>query len=122
MHPMAKATARGYLAPYDSWHNRLAVHRFIQDIPLRQGDRALALVEETERRLGELSHLPMLICWGMHDFVFDVHFLNRWVELFPAAEVHRFAEAGHYVLEDAGGEIVPLVQKFVATPVARALV
>ena len=41
MHPMTKATARGYLAPYDSWHNRLAVHRFIQDIPLCAGDRKL---------------------------------------------------------------------------------
>jgi haloalkane dehalogenase len=121
MRPMAKTTARGYLAPYDSWHNRLAVHRFIQDIPLRHGDRAYPVVKETEERLGELSHIPMLICWGMHDFVFDVHFLNRWIELFPAAEVHRFPDAGHYVLEDAGSEILPLIQKFVAAPVARAI-
>jgi haloalkane dehalogenase len=121
MRPMSKETARGYLAPYDSWHHRLAVHRFIQDIPLREGDLAFALVAETERGLGKLSHVPMLICWGMHDFVFDVHFLNRWIELFPAAEVHRFAEAGHYVLEDAGEQILPLVQRFAASsPVARA--
>ena len=30
-----------YLAPYDSWANRIAVLRFVQDIPLRPGDRAL---------------------------------------------------------------------------------
>ncbi len=31
---------------------------------------------------------------------------------FPAAEVHRFPDAGHYVLEDAGEEILPLVRDF----------
>ena len=29
--PVAKA---GYLLPYDSWSHRIAVHRFVQDIPL----------------------------------------------------------------------------------------
>jgi haloalkane dehalogenase len=27
--------------------------------------------------------------------------------------VHRFADCGHYVLEDAGEEIVPLVRHFI---------
>ena len=34
---------------------------------------------------------------------------------FPEAEVHRFSDAGHYVLEDAGAQIIPLVQQFLAT-------
>ncbi len=63
----------------------------------------------------------MLICWGMKDFVFDIHFLNRWIELFPAAQVHRFPDAGHYVLEDAHERIIPLVQKFLAVPTATTL-
>ena len=54
----------------------------------------------------------MLICWGEKDFVFDQHFLDEWIARFPEAEVHRFADAGHYVLEDAAEEIVPLVQQF----------
>jgi haloalkane dehalogenase len=34
--------------------------------------------------------------------------------------VHRFEDAGHYVLEDAGAEVVPLVQAFLAAnPVTR---
>ena len=45
----------------------------------------------------------MLIGWGMKDFVFDRHFLDEWARRFPEAEVHRFADAGHYILEDAGG-------------------
>ena len=31
----------GYLAPYDTWANRIAVHRFVQDIPLKPGDRGV---------------------------------------------------------------------------------
>ena len=62
----------------------------------------------------------MLIAWGMKDFVFDRHFLDEWVRRFPAAEVHRFPEAGHYILEDEGERIVPLIRDFLAAhPVMR---
>ncbi len=94
--------ARGYVAPYDSWHNRLAVHRFIQDIPLQAGDRAFDVVANTEKSLAGFRKIPMLICWGMKDFVFRCSFSESVGGLFPDAEVHRFADAGHYVLEDAG--------------------
>jgi haloalkane dehalogenase len=30
----------------------------------------------------------------------------------PHAEVHRFADAGHYIFEDANDDIMPLVQSF----------
>ena len=62
----------------------------------------------------------MLICWGLKDFVFDGEFLDEWTARFPAAEVHRFPDCGHYVLEDASQEIVPLVRGFIeAHPLQR---
>ena len=118
--PLPKEVRAAYLAPYDTWQNRLAVHRFIQDIPLQPGDRAFDQVADVEKNLAQFQPLPMLICWGMKDFVFDIHFLNRWIERFPAALVHRFEDAGHYVLEDVGDQIIPLVQKFLdAHPLSR---
>ena len=33
---------------------------------------------------------------------------------FPHAQVHRFAQAGHYVLEDEPESIIALVQSFLA--------
>jgi pimeloyl-ACP methyl ester carboxylesterase len=111
--PMPRAVAAGYLEPYDSWAHRIAVHRFVQDIPLEPADRAYPTVRSTADALERLADKPMLICWGLQDFVFDRHFLDEWVHRFPSAEVHAFEDCGHYVLEDAADEIVPLVRAFI---------
>jgi pimeloyl-ACP methyl ester carboxylesterase len=110
--PMLADAAAGYLAPYDSWSRRLAVRRFVEDIPIQPQDPGYDTVTAVADRLIGFRSLPMLICWGMHDFVFDEHFLNEWHRRFPDAEVHRFETAGHYVLEDAGDEITTLVKNF----------
>jgi haloalkane dehalogenase len=52
------------------------------------------------------------VCWGDKDFVFDHHFLEEWQRVYPQAEVHRFPDCGHYILEDAGDEIIPLIRTF----------
>ena len=111
---MSPEVAAGYLAPYDSWRNRIALQRFIEDIPLRPSDRAWPLISETAGKLEKLRSVPMLICWGMQDFVFDVHFLDEFARRFPDAEVHRFDDAGHYILEDARDEVIPLISTFLA--------
>jgi haloalkane dehalogenase len=103
---------RAYVAPYDSWENRIATVRFMQDIPLRQGDRAWPLVQEAGRRLPEFADRPAFIGWGLKDFVFDRHFLDGFRAALPAAEVHAFDDAGHYVLEDRQAELVPAIRRF----------
>lgn len=119
---MSRAVRDAYIAPYDSWANRIAVHRFVQDIPLRPGDRSYDLVTYVQNRLPLLADRPTLIAWGLRDFVFDRHFLAEWERRLPHAEVHRFPEAGHYVLEDEAGPIVPLVRDFLArNPVLRTV-
>lgn len=106
---------RAYLHPYNSWANRRAVLRFVEDIPLTPTEDSYALVNEVDEKLEELSHVPKLICWGMKDFVFDEHFLTEWVARFPKADVHRFNDAGHYVLEDAHEAILPLIERFLGS-------
>ena len=54
----------------------------------------------------------MLIAWGMRDFVFDQPFLDEWIRRFPHAEVHRFEQAGHYVLEDESETLIALIEGF----------
>lgn len=105
--------AEGLTAPYDSWKNRIATLKFVEDIPLSESDESYARVCETESKLELLKDKPMLIAWGRHDFVFDDHFLREWQRRFPKAKVKVFEDAGHYVLEDASHEIVPLISSFV---------
>jgi len=60
-----------------------------------------------------LADKPCLIAWGEKDFVFDVTFLNKWLQYFPQAEVHRFPDCGHYILEDGGAELIATISKFI---------
>jgi len=105
---------KAYKAPYDSWENRIATLRFVQDIPLTPRDESYALVEETSNQLHHFREKPVLICWGEKDFVFDGSFLEEWLLRLPQAEVHSFPKGGHNIVEDASEEIVPIVIEFLA--------
>ena len=78
------------------------------------GDAAYDAVSEVEAGLGAFRETPILLLWGMKDFVFDGRVLNLFEQRWPHAEVHRFQEAGHYVLEDAKDEIPEVIQHFLA--------
>ena len=109
---MPRDVRRAYVAPYDSWGNRIATLRFVQDIPLREGDSAWSLLEEAGRRLPEFADRPAFIGWGLRDFVFDRHFLDGFRSALPNAEVHAYDDADHYVLEDKHGVLVSLIRRF----------
>lgn len=111
-HPMTRELRDRYCEPYDSWDHRRAVLRFVQDIPLQPWHRAYAQVCNTEQGLSALRDVPTLILWGDRDPVFDDAFLARWRELLPAAEVRRYADAGHYLLEDAAEDVLPAIEEF----------
>lgn len=103
---------RGLLAPYSTYRDRLAVHEFVKDIPLRPGDRSYDAARDIDVGLSQLADKPMLICWGLQDFVFDGDFLGEWRQRFPHAAVHAFEDAGHYVLEDAPDRVVAKMRSF----------
>jgi len=109
---MAPAVRRAYVAPYDSWAHRIATLRFVQDIPLGEGDPAWSLVEEAGRHLHGFADRPTFIGWGLRDFVFDRHCLDMFVAALPGAEVHAFDDADHYVLEDKHEALVPMIRAF----------
>ena len=114
--PLPRTVRDAYCAPYDSWADRIATLRFVQDIPLAPGDRGYGIVSDTASRLDVFRDRKVLICWGERDFVFDHHFLDEWRRIYPQAEVHAYPECGHYILEDAGEEIIPLVRGFLESP------
>ncbi len=109
---MTPTVARGYLEPYDSWAHRIALLRFVQDIPLTPKDASWKSLTEIDQGLKLLQDIPMLILWGGRDFCFTRHFYNEWLQRFPGAESHFFPDAGHYVLEDAFNAMAPRLTTF----------
>ena len=103
----------GYLAPYDSWSNRVAVHAFVRDIPLETDHPSRSTLDQIESGLAGLSGHPAILIWGADDFCFtQATFLPIWRTHFPNAQCHVLEHAGHYVVEDAHERILPLMNKF----------
>jgi haloalkane dehalogenase len=113
---MTTQVRAGYLGPYNNWHNRIAIHRFVQDIPWEDDHPTRPLLLQIEAGLHRLRNRPMLIIWGADDFVFTKRdFLPEWQKHFPKAIIHVLPNAGHYVVEDAHEQIAPLLQQFLAS-------
>ncbi|MEX2139478.1 MAG: alpha/beta fold hydrolase [Pirellulales bacterium] len=111
---MTTAVRAGIAAPYGSWANRIAIDRFVKDIPMSPNHPSYQTLTEVEQGLARLASKPFQFIWGMRDWCFTSAFLDRFIECFPHAEVHRFQDAGHWVVEDAHECIVPLVERFIA--------
>jgi len=110
---MTPPVQAGLLAPYDSWENRIAIHRFVADIPMSKRHPTWQTLADIEAGLPTLADRPIMAVWGMRDWCFTPACLDRFLAVFPDAEVHRLEHAGHYVIEDAHERIVPLVDRFV---------
>ena len=110
--PVSKEVRNAYTGPYDSWDNRIATLRFVQDIPLKPSDPGYSIVQMTESRLSKFADKPCLLAWGEKDFVFDRHFLKRWKQLFPQAKVLEYPDYGHYIFEDGGQALTQTISDF----------
>lgn len=108
---LSRKLREAYCSPYQAPEDRVATLRFVQDIPLKSDDSGYKIVSEVQANLKQFANLPILICWGEKDFVFDTHFLDEWLKYFPEAEVHRFSDCGHYILEDAP-EVKQIIYQF----------
>lgn len=110
--PVSAEIRKGYTGPYDSWDNRIATLRFVQDIPLKPGDPGYDIVQTTESQLVNFIDKPCLLVWGEMDFVFDLHFLKKWKRILPNAKVLSFADCGHYIFEDGGPPLTQAISDF----------
>ncbi|MCG8635188.1 MAG: alpha/beta fold hydrolase [Desulfobacterales bacterium] len=109
---LAPEVKKGLIAPYNSWKNRIATLKFVQDIPITPEDRSYSIVERVDRRLTRLKQDKLMFLWGTRDFVFDVNFLNEFQRRFPQTRAHVFHDAGHYLFEDKPRETLDLIKSF----------
>lgn len=103
---------QAYLAPYDRWQRREAVYQFVRDIPTRNTHPTWQTLAEIETALPRLADLPKLLVWGMRDWCFTPACLEKFIGIWPKAEVRRIEDAGHWVVEDAADEVGQCVEEF----------
>jgi len=110
--PLTPVVRDALLFPYDSWANRIATLRFVEDIPLRPDHPSYDTLVDIEENLSGLTGRPMLILWGDDDFCFTPTFRAEWERRFPDAEVEAWEDVGHYVMEDAPDRVVGAMTSF----------
>jgi len=103
---------KGLVEPYNSWKNRIATLKFVQDIPISKQDQSYEIVNHVAQHLKRLDESSLLFLWGAKDFVFDLTFLNEFRRRFPRAVTHVFHDAGHYLFEDKPEETAHLIEAF----------
>lgn len=115
VHKSLSAEAKnGLLAPYNSWANRIATLRFVQDIPMHPGHPTWPELTRIDEAMGQFKDHPILMCWGDDDFCFTPAFREEFQRRYPAAEVHHWEDVGHYVMEDAPDRLLSAMDAFIA--------
>jgi haloalkane dehalogenase len=109
---MDRDVARGLLAPYDGWANRVAIDAFVRDIPMSKTHPTFGTLAKLEEDLPQLADLPSLLVWGMKDWCFRPECLRRFQSVWPRARTVEIADAGHYVIEDAPSETLDAIAAF----------
>lgn len=109
---LSKLVADGLLAPYDNWSNRIATYKFVKDIPLKKSHPTWDVLANIESKLQAVSQMPIMMVWGMKDWCFRPECLERLQGHWPNAEVHKMADAGHYVIEDEAERVQQFVEEF----------
>jgi len=106
------AVEQAYTAPYRTWTSRRQVYEFVRDIPRSPRDATWQELAATEAWLPMLANHPALLVWGLRDWCFRPECLDRFAAAWPQAEVHRWADVGHWVTEDAPEQLLPTVREF----------
>lgn len=91
---------RAYAAPYGSAEWRAGIGDFVADIPIDESHESFATLAQVAAGLEQLQTVPALLLWGAKDMIFSDAFLHDMIERLPDADVHRYADAGHQIIED----------------------
>lgn len=115
-HPerMRGAVRRGFTLPYDSWQNRIATARFVQDIPMDSMHPSWPDLVQLEMNLPRLSSKPVLLLWGERDWCFTTRMRDRFLDIFPHARSVGLASASHLLYEDEPEACLSTLRDFLA--------
>ena len=101
----------GYVWPYQNWADRVALHRFVKDVPTAPAHPSWPHLVEVEEGLASLKDKPTLLPWGVGDWCFGRPFLEEFQKRMPWAETVEL-HAGHLVTEDRPEEYCAALAEF----------
>ena len=110
---LSERARAGLLAPYDRAAHRVAIDRFVKDIPLTSRHRTYRVLTGLEENLGVLADKPTTFVWGMKDWCFRPECLRRLQRHFPQAETVELDDVGHYVMEEAPDEVLDQTRRLI---------
>jgi haloalkane dehalogenase len=112
--PLPPEVVRGYLWPYGTFRDRVAILRFVQDIPLSEGDPSWGELAAIDAALPLFRDRPACLIWGERDWCFTPAFRRAWEERLPGAESHPLPDASHYLFEDQPRALAAYLTAFLA--------
>lgn len=68
--------------------------------------------EQLWQRREALQNIPTLLFWGMQDPWLKIDALERWLALFENVQMVRYQQAGHFVAEECGSLMHPIIEGF----------
>jgi len=99
-----RAVMDAYRLPFRDPARRIATHVFPREILASR-----AFLSEVEAGMPKLRHLDTLIVWGDRDVAFRNEERRRFERTFPEASTVVLSGAGHFIQEDAPGEIAAAI-------------
>jgi haloalkane dehalogenase len=110
-HAMAEEVMHHYREALPTAKSRIGVAEF----PRQLLEASLWLGDLADEVRDRLANVPLLLVWGIHDFAFPRHYMDRFREDFKLTQVQRL-DAKHYIQEDAPAEIASAIDRFLASP------
>jgi len=110
--PLTRELLQHYEALNPSKNERHAIYAVLR--ALLDGRQVL---DPIGAQLTRLRGIPSRIIWGEADTLLGPRHLERWRQELPQAEVTTYKTVGHFVPDQAGPEVAPLVAAFLAETV-----
>jgi haloalkane dehalogenase len=103
---LTPAVRKQYAGAFPTPSSRQPLFRFAQETLQRA-----AWYDELWARRERIADKPALLAWGRKDPIFGAE-LGRWKSLFPHAETVEYRDVGHFVPDERGPELAPVVKEW----------
>lgn len=102
----------GYLFPYGSFFDRVAINEAAYNVPWFADHATNDVYLELEKKLFILFSKKIKFFWADHDLIWTPPLLKLWAKIYPNAILKRYELAGNYIFEN-NTEAIKDVRNFI---------